>query len=93
MNPFDRTDQDLPEAFASRFASPNELLAPDEDLRSFTWPVTPVPTAVAVDEVANDLDPQDRTDLIDRLNDVAALWIRRSEWDALDITPVDVTEQ
>ena len=41
MNPFDHSDQDLPESFASAFARPSELLAPDEDLTTFTWPVAP----------------------------------------------------
>ena len=83
MNPFDRSNQDLPELFATAFASPAELLAPDEDPTTFTWPVAPVATAEAIDEVAPELEGADRDELIARLDEVATDWIRRSDWDAL----------
>ena len=83
MNPFDPSDQDLPESFASAFARPSELLAPDEDLTTFTWPVALVSTAAAVGEVAPDLNIDDRDELVARLDDIASEWIRRSDWDAL----------
>lgn len=92
MNPFDHTDQEFPERFASAFASPSELLAPDEELTSFTWPVDQVPTAVAVDEVAPDLDVEDRRELIAILDDVAPERIGRSDWDALASIGPEVIE-
>lgn len=92
MNPFDHTDQEFPERFASAFASPSELLAPDEELTSFTWPVDQVPTAVAVDEVAPDRDVEDRRELIAILDDVAPERIGRSDWDALASIGPEVIE-
>jgi hypothetical protein len=83
MNPFDDTDQELPEAFADHFADPTELLAPDEDVNDFNWPVDRVPTAAAVDEIAPELDAETRAELVARLDDVSAHWVRRSDWDAL----------
>ena len=91
MNPFDDTDQHLPETFAARFASPAELLTPEEDVQMFTWPVPRVATALAVKEVAPDLSAEDRDDLVGRLDEVATEWVRRSDWDAIGDAPVAAT--